>query len=87
MEETNVWIRKRLSGIGAASATRVGRAHPGAVGAALHWWAQHISSIERGVRPIRLDYLTAIDRVFNCDYATLYRLLLRAERAPVWLRP
>ncbi|MFY1695302.1 MULTISPECIES: helix-turn-helix domain-containing protein [unclassified Solwaraspora] len=56
-------------------------------GAALHWSAQHVSSIERGVRPIRLDYLAAIDRVFNCDYSTLYALLLRAERAPVWLRP
>ncbi|WBB98395.1 MULTISPECIES: helix-turn-helix transcriptional regulator [unclassified Solwaraspora] len=56
-------------------------------GAALHWSAQHVSAVERGARPIRLDYLATIDRVFNCDYSTLWELLLRTERAPVWLRP
>jgi transcriptional regulator with XRE-family HTH domain len=56
-------------------------------GARIKFSAQHVSSVERGVRPALPDYLTAVDRAFGTNYLTFYRKFVLEESSPVWLRP
>ena len=47
----------------------------------------HVSSVERGTRPVKLDYLEAVDKVFGTAYVAYYENFIKSEHAPVWLRP
>ena len=56
-------------------------------GARINFSAQHVSSVERGVRAALPDYLTAVDRAFNTNLAAFYWEFVLGEASPVWLRP
>ena len=55
-------------------------------GERIHYSAQHVSAVERGTRPVTLDYLTAVDKEFRTSFATYYREVVENELTPVWLR-
>lgn len=56
-------------------------------GARVYFSAQHVSAVERGARPAKMDYLRAVDKEFGTSLATFYETFVKQELAPVWLRP
>lgn len=48
---------------------------------------QHVSGVERGTRPVKLEYLAVVDRTFGTSFVMFYENFVRNELAPVWLRP
>ncbi|GAB3966170.1 helix-turn-helix transcriptional regulator [Plantactinospora veratri] len=56
-------------------------------GSRLYFSPQHVSAVERGTRPVKLDYLQAVDNEFGTSLAVFYESFVKQELAPVWLRP
>nr|WP_203859443.1 helix-turn-helix transcriptional regulator [Plantactinospora mayteni] len=56
-------------------------------GSRVHFSAQHVSAVERGTRPAKIDYLQAVDNKFGTSLAVFYESFVKQELAPVWLRP
>ncbi|MEN3610267.1 Scr1 family TA system antitoxin-like transcriptional regulator [Plantactinospora sp. ZYX-F-223] len=56
-------------------------------GSRIYFSSQHVSAVERGARPAKLDYLQAVDNEYGTSLAVFYESFVKQELAPVWLRP
>ncbi|MFV2012828.1 MULTISPECIES: helix-turn-helix domain-containing protein [unclassified Micromonospora] len=56
-------------------------------GARIRFSAQHVSSIERGIRAVLPDYVQAVDRAFGTNFSHFYREYVVGDSSPIWLRP
>lgn len=55
--------------------------------AKINFSAQHVSSVERGIRAVLPDYVRAVDRAFGTNFSRFYREYVIGDSSPVWLRP